>query len=147
MSKSLSRRQSLMPTTPLQQAAQLMPTGTQRSLSKREKQVIKEQHYNQTVMRAQAEKAALGMQYTEALEVGAMTTFDDGVGRILAIKDAPGKTDEHQAYVSAFSGHLISAFHNHLLALTHAGVYAIAREVDRDLYREEEPRWARRVFG
>ncbi len=135
MSKSLARRSSLAPATPLQQAGELMPAQLQRSLSRREKKVIKEQQYEQTVMRAQAEKSALGMQYTEALNVGAMSIFDDGVGRILAIKDAEGKTDEHRQYDTLFARNLISNFNNHLLALTQAGVYAIAREVDRDLYR------------
>lgn len=147
MSRSLTRRSSLTPSAPLEQAGELMPVEAKQPLSKREKTVITDQHYQQTVMRAQAEKAALGLQFTEALEVGGMATFDDGVGRILAIKDAPGKTDEHRAYAAAFSSNLISGFHNHTLALIHAGVYAIAREVDRDLYREEEPNWKQRLFG
>jgi hypothetical protein len=128
----------------------LTPFQANRKLARAERKVIAEFHKEQLIMDATAKKTIYGETKIGELHQHTAAEFDGTVGFILGIKNEPGRTVEHQAYIDAFSHRQVQMLAGHLSGALDIGATNIGIEVQRSLFfadEEERRGFFARLFG
>lgn len=117
----------------------LLPSGSSASLTRRQRGVLEEGRTQRLVIDATRGKAQHAHEALRTIHEHAEATFAEATGAILAIKNQPGRTREHQAIVEDFTGRNVQLLSNHLHGVIAVSARNVAEIVDLSLYPPPEP--------
>ena len=117
----------------------LVPWSARKPVTKREKQVIEVAREQWLVIDLTATKARFGDSMIGEIHKHGSLTFDEATSFIMEIKENPGRSQLHQAYIDQFSERQIQLLAQQSLAVIDVSATGIGVEVHRPLYPPEPP--------
>jgi hypothetical protein len=129
----------------------LVPWSARKSLNKNEKRLIESAHEQWLTIDIIATKARFGTRMIGEIHKHGSLTFDEATSFIVDIKDQPGRSQQHQAYIDQFSERQIQLLAQQALAAIDVSATGIGVEIHRDPHPPDEPEprpgFLQRVFG
>ena len=129
----------------------LAPWSSRWALTEDEKRLNEEARMQQLAIEAIAAKARFGASKVGEIHQHASLTFDETVGFVMEVKDRPGRSQQHQAYIDEFTERQVQLLAQHSLGVVDVGATSIGLEVHRDVYSPPGSRrragFLQRLFG
>lgn len=128
----------------------LVHWGPRQAPSRDEKELIAVGGKQRLAITIIATKARLGASMITEIHQHGSLTFDGTTGFIMEVKDRPGRSQQHQAYINQFSERQIQLLAQQLLATIDIGAAGIGIEIHKSPYPpepERRPGFLQRLFG
>jgi hypothetical protein len=141
----------LAPDSGLTASASLMPWSPHHARTREQKRMLEHGDTQMLAIGVTAAKTCYGDDKIGEIHRHVAAEFDETVNCIIAIKDRPGRTPQHQAFVDQFCEHSIQLLAQHSFGVLEVGAAGIGMIVHETPYPppEPEPRpgFLQRVFG
>ena len=140
---------SLAPGSGLVDSANLMPWSPHHARTKEQKRMLERGETQMLAIGITSAKICYGGDKIGEIHRHVNAQFDETVNCVMEIKDLPGRTPQHQAYVDQFCERSIQLLAQHSLGVLEVGAAGIGMIVHEDPYPPPEPRtgFLQRVFG
>ena len=117
----------------------LAPWNSRRPRGHEERRLIDEARKRQLAMDIIGTQARFGISQIAEIHRHASLIFDETSGFILEVKDQPGRSPQHQAYVDQFSERQVQLLAQTSLAMSDVGATSIGVEIHQSPYPPDEP--------
>lgn len=112
----------------------LVPWSSRKPLNKQEKQLIEVSHEQRLVIDLITTKARFGMSMIGEIHEHGSLTFDEATSFIMEVKERPGRSQLHQAYIDQFSERQIQLLAQQTLAVIDVSATGVGVEVHQSPY-------------
>jgi hypothetical protein len=126
----------------------LVPWSDRKPINRQEKKLVAVSHEQRLVAELVALKGKYAMTLIGQIHQHGSLTFDESTGFIMDIKEHPGRSEEHQAFIDQFSLRQIQLLAQQTLAVIDVSATGVGVEVHRSPYPlPEEGGFLVRLFG